>query len=771
MENKSSFFKSFLFIILLFVLIFAGIKELKLRRISSFVAKEYDQKIPNSIHFLSPLNGSVYPADMSSPKIEWKDSAHAPEWVVCFEFSDKAENFHQIIREPEFVPDLKTWEKIKAKTKELPVVLRILGLRGKLWQEVVSAGKVQFQTSRDSVIFPILYREVNLPFGEAVKDPTKIRWRWGMVSQEARPVVVLENLPVCGNCHSFSKDGKILGMDVDYANDKGSYAIAEVKEEISLNPEKIITWSDYKREDLVLTYGLLSQVSPDGENVVSTVKDRSVFVAKPDLEFSQLFFPVRGILAVYNRKAKTFRELSGADNRKYVQSNAVWSPDGNTIVFTRAEAYQLKTDVEGKVLLSPEECKEFLKEGKTFKFDLYKVPFNNGKGGSAVAIKGASQNGMSNYFARYTPDGKWIIFCKAASFSLLQPDSRLYRIPSEGGEAKELECNLGRMNSWHSISPNGKWMVFSSKANTPYTQLFLTHLDSLGQTSIPVLLWRFTNEDRAANIPEFAALSWESLKKIKEQFVDDLSYVRAAEEYLRVEDLTGAITAYKKALAINPHSASTHNKIAIIYGRMGNFDQAIFHHTEALKYNPDDSDTHYNLGLAFSLKNRDKEAIEHFNMAIALNPKDDRAHVNLGIILKKHGKIKEALEHYELALRANPKNAKAHSNMGVIFSLQGKGEEAIQHFNEAIKLDPKEEIAHSNLAAALFMLGKLDEAAIHFQEAIKLEPNDYNLHLRLGNILEKQQKWEEAAASYTQALRIRPDLAVAKAGLERIKKK
>ena len=63
--------------------------------------------------------------------------------------------------------------------------------------------------------------------------------------------------------------------------------------EMILATSDIITWSDYKRDEKDPTFGLLSQVSPDGRFVVSTVKDRSVFVAKPDLAFSQLFFPPR----------------------------------------------------------------------------------------------------------------------------------------------------------------------------------------------------------------------------------------------------------------------------------------------------------------------------------------------------------------------------------------------------------------------------------------------------------------------------------------------
>jgi WD40 repeat protein len=264
-------------------------------------------------------------------------------------------------------------------------------------------------------------------------------------------------LPVCGNCHSFPRDGKILAMDVDYANSKGSYVITPVAEEMTLATSDIITWDDYRKEDGEDTFGLLSQISPDGRFVVSTVKDKSVFVPRPDLAFSQLFFPIQGILCVYDRQTGTFTALPGADDPQYVQSNPSWSPDGKSIVFAKSRTYRLKTVRDkGKVLLSAEECREFLEEGKTFLLDLYKIPFNEGRGGTPEPLEGASNNGMSNFFAKYSPDGKWIVFCKAKSFMLLQPDSELYIIPSEGGRARRLECNTRRMNSWHSWSPNGK---------------------------------------------------------------------------------------------------------------------------------------------------------------------------------------------------------------------------------------------------------------------------------------------------------------------------
>ena len=215
------------------------------------------------------------------------------------------------------------------------------------------AGKVRIATSEDPVGAPLFYREVNLPFAEAVKDPSRIRWRFGAISSPEPPPVVLEHLPVCGNCHSFSRDGQVLGMDVDYANNKGSYVITRVAKEMTLAPSDIITWDDYKREDGQKTLGLLSQVSPDGQVVVSTVKDKSVFVARPDLAFSQLFFPGQGhSRSLSPGRATASRRCPARMTPQYVQSNPAWSPDGKHVVFARSKAYELRHESgQGELLM------------------------------------------------------------------------------------------------------------------------------------------------------------------------------------------------------------------------------------------------------------------------------------------------------------------------------------------------------------------------------------------------------------------------------------
>ena len=311
------------------------------------------------LEIVYPEDGTLFPPEIVAPTFRWEAGAEgAAVWLIRAEFGDDRAPLNVLSRQPQWTPEPRQWELIKKCSTEQKARVLILGATAGRHPEVVSAGTVTIGTSKDEVGAPLFYREVNLPFVDAVKDPSHIRWRFGAISSSQPPPVVLEDLPVCGNCHSFPRDGRTLAMDVDYANSKGSYVIAAIQPRMTLAASNVITWNDYRKEDGEQTFGLLSQISPDGRYVVSTVKDKSVFVPMPDLAFSQLFFPVKGILCVYDRQTGAFSALPGADDPAYVQSNPSWSPDGKYIVFARSEAYDLaQTQGQGKVLLTRAECK------------------------------------------------------------------------------------------------------------------------------------------------------------------------------------------------------------------------------------------------------------------------------------------------------------------------------------------------------------------------------------------------------------------------------
>ena len=703
-----------------------------------------------------PLNDTLFPPEIVPPVFSWRDTdPRSDTWLVSIEFQDGKGRMNFLNPGQEWTPEAGTWEIIKKRSLEKQAHVTIIGIHRSEPGNILSANRISIRTSDDEVGAPLFYREVNLPFIDAVKDPSRIRWRFGVISSPQQPPVVLENLPVCGNCHSFSADGKTLGMDVDYANDKGSYTIARVEEQMVLDKDTIITWSDYKKDDKEETFGLLSQVSPDGKFVVSTVKDKSVFVPKPDLAFSQLFFPCRGILTIYDRQTGSFRALAGADDPQYVQSNPAWSPDGKYIVFARSKAYNLKApEARGKVLLSPENCREFIEEGKTFLFDLYRIQFNDGKGGAPEPLEGASNNGMSNFFARYSPDGKWIVFCKARSFMLLQPDSELYIIPAEGGTARRLRCNTNRMNSWHSFSPNGKWLVFSSKANSAYTQLFITHIDQQGYSSPAVLLAQFTGRDRAANIPEFVNAGPSAIQKIHERFLDDYSFIRAANEFLRSDDFDGALRACSKAMELNPKSTKARYTLAYILERQGKFSEAEANLTEAIALDPNYTEAYYSLGLAFARQGKFDQAVSHWLEAVRLDPNYIDAHYNLGQAMFRQGKFDEAAGHWLKVVQLKPDDAGTYHDLGKAFATQGRMDEAIKHLSEAVRLKPDFIDAHYNLGVALARQGKFDKAITHWAQVVRLDPKNTEAFANLEVTYAGIGRFDDAISCAEKALKL-----------------
>ncbi len=702
-----------------------------------------------------PLDGTLFPPDIVAPKFIWSDeTAGVTEWTVLVRLADDEEPLRFASEEPSWRPSETDWSEIKRRSQAHEAEVAIVGSG----EASSASATIRIRTSTDPVADAIFYREVPLPFIDAVQDPSRIRWRFGSVDSETRPPIVLEDLPVCGNCHSFSGDGGTLGLDVDYGNDKGGYAILPVSERMVLDDEKIITWSDYERDDGEATFGLLSQVSPDGRYVISTVKDRAVFVATPEIAFSQLFFPIKGILVVYDTQTGRFTPLPGADDPAYVQSNPTWSPDGEWIVFARTKAYtQGKVAQATSILLDEKDVPEFVEDEEPYKFDLYRVPFNGGRGGEAEPIAGAAHNGKSNYFAKFSPDGKWIVFTQAENYMLLMPDSELYIIPAEGGEARRLRANTPLMNSWHSFSSNGRWLVFSSKANTPYTQLFLTHIDEQGRSTPAVVLDRFTGEDRAANIPEFVPISADAIAKIEERFLDAYSFLRAGMANERTGNYPGAVRIYRRGLEVEPENVELLNALGFALFQQGKSDEAVVSLEQALAVDPKHAKAHNNMALA-SIDIGELELAEaHYRESLAIEPQP-AIYNDLGFVLERQGMADEAVENYRKALELDPESASAHFNLGASLTREGEFETAEGHFRAALETKPSSQ-AHTGLGVVLRRQGRIDEAITSLNDAIEADVRNAAAYDQLGTLFVQQGKLEEAAATYRRLTRNQPSAA------------
>ncbi|MGE5788327.1 MAG: tetratricopeptide repeat protein [Myxococcales bacterium] len=633
-----------------------------------------------------------------------------------------------------WTPDDATWANIQQHSVNRPATVTITGRLADGSQRIVSRGQGSILTSSDPVGAPIFYRDVPLMPSENEKGVIKplapealslITWRLRNVS-EKQSRVVMQGLHTCGNCHSFSRDGQALGMDMDGpGNDKGLYAIVKVQPKMSIRSDDLVAWSTFRGKlGSKLRVGFMSQISPDARYVVTTINDpgidqtdyqrrkhpidlvRNYYVANfNDYRFLQVFYPTRGVLAWYSRKTGQLNYLPGADDARYVHTNAVWSPDGKYLVFARAaarDAYPTGAPT-AKYANDPNETQ--------IQFDLYRIAFNDGKGGAPEPILGASHNGMSNSFPKVSPDGRWIVFVQSRNGLLMRPDSQLFIVPASGGAARRMNCNTARMNSWHSFSPNGRWMVFTSKSLTPYTQLFLTHIDESGNDSPAVLIDNSTAANRAANIPEFVNIPYDGMEQIEAPAAESAMHMDVAAESMKRREFEVAVKEWTRALELSPKEPRAHNSKGVALMELGRVEEAIAQYREALALNPQYPEAHNNLGEALAGKGALKEAVAQFENALKVDPEYAVAHANLGVTLARSGLAEQAIAHLKKVVELNPDAAEARRNLGHALADQGDFEQARVQLEESSRLSGGKEPLTLHLLGRVYAdLGRSSEA-------------------------------------------------------------
>jgi Flp pilus assembly protein TadD len=720
---------------------------------------------PERITVSYPLDGALFPPEFPAPQIEWRDpSPNARIWKIEVSAAEGAAPTLRAVSRgepprigeidqravgptnklPELTPeqaathtwrpDPTSWAAIKKQSVERPAIVTIAGYESEDSTRPISQGRVDIRTSTDPIGAPVFYRDVPLmpSKGEhgVIRPLDKsnvplIAWRIRNLA-DTKSRVVMTGIHSCANCHSVSRDGATMGMDVDGPkNDKGVYALFPIKPQSAITRQDVIEWSTFRGKlGGKLRVAFMSQVSPQGRYVVTTIADpgkgqtdyqrrsrpedliQNYYIANfTDYRFLQVFYPTRGILAWYSKESGRLEPLPGADDPRYVHVNATWSADGKFLVFARAEARDAYPPGQtlAKYSNDPNETQ--------IKYDLYRIPFNDGRGGKAEPIAGASNNGMSNSFPKITPDGKFVIFVEARNGQLMRPDGKLHIVPVSGGTPRLMKANTPLMNSWHSISPNGRWMVFSSKSRTPFTQMFLTHLDADGNDTPAVLVENSTAANRAVNIPEFVNIPPDQPFVIDAAVTEYYKQIDMASDAMDKGDRATALPLYKQALDSDPRDPFIHNAF----------------------------------GSALATSGRLPDAMTQFRQAIALSPDYPDPHNNLASAMAQSGNLDQAIVEYGKALERKSDYTEAHLGLGAILAQSGRLDEAIPHLQEAARLDEKNPAARANLCLALVSARRPDEAIPQCEQAVNLSGHgDPRLLEMLGEAYAHANRLEDA---------------------------
>jgi Flp pilus assembly protein TadD len=198
-------------------------------------------------------------------------------------------------------------------------------------------------------------------------------------------------------------------------------------------------------------------------------------------------------------------------------------------------------------------------------------------------------------------------------------------------------------------------------------------------------------------------------------------------------DLEGAISEYRWALRLSPHSPFLHDCLRDLLVKKGKLPEAIAESREIVRIR-----------------------------------RDAWAYCELGKVLLQKGDVDAAIPEFGTAIRLEPNNATAHYNLGLALYDKGDVDGAIAEYREVLRLEPDSENAHVNLGLALRHKGDLDDAIAEYREALRLNPNNDGVHFLLGIVLELNGDRRDALEEYRAAYMHDPKNADYKDNYERL---
>ena len=122
----------------------------------------------------------------------------------------------------------------------------------------------------------------------------------------------------------------------------------------------------------------------------------------------------------------------------------------------------------------------------------------------------------------------------------------------------------------------------------------------------------------------------------------------------RAANLDGALTAYNRALALEPDYARAHSNLGAIYQHRQQLEEAVSAYRAALALEPDAVETLNNLGLCYAGLGQTDQALEFYNRALDLDAHQAGVWLNLGLLLRDRGEGKSAAQALGRALQLDP---------------------------------------------------------------------------------------------------------------------
>lgn len=253
------------------------------------------------------------------------------------------------------------------------------------------------------------------------------------------------------------------------------------------------------KSDSTLTSGVYTSWHPSLPLIAySTNETRQMFFSFSDTRPE--VFDMRSDIILYDYDTQTMKNV--ASDPELLETYPCWHPDGKSLYYAAARY------PEG---VDHTTVKDNYKE---IRYDILRRTFDPKSRSFSLpdTVVNASAQGQSALHPRISPDGRFLMYCKApyGTFHLPHDESDLFVTDLTTGEERPLaNANSDRSESYHSWSSNSRWVVFSSRrGDGQYTRPYITYI---GKDGLDRKAFVMPQEDpshydefmKSYNMPEF----------------------------------------------------------------------------------------------------------------------------------------------------------------------------------------------------------------------------------------------------------------------------
>ena len=241
--------------------------------------------------------------------------------------------------------------------------------------------------------------------------------------------------------------------------------------------------------------------------------------------------------------------------------------------------------------------------------------------------------------------------------------------------------------------------------------------------------------------------------------VDSETWEKLGFEEVKQNQFSEAERMYRKALELDPGSATAWYQLALILQRSNRVNETEDALLQTIKFNPAHESAWVTLGTLLTSRGDRENALAAFKKATLINPNELLAWLGLGGMQHDMNNHTEAVTALTKATQLAPTDIKAWVGLGLSQAKLKLWDEALQSMKVAEKLDPKN--AKVNFYFSYYYMQRNDpeQALIYIDRSLEVDRADPATWGIKGANLLKLERYSEAVQALETAIKLKPDLA------------